>query len=49
MNEQNILDAIDDLASQTEKLKTEVSDLKKINTELKTQVSELKEYVSTLE
>ena len=49
MNEQNILDAINNLASETEKLRIEVSGLKKLNAELKTQVYELKEYVSTLD
>ena len=48
MNEQNILDAINNLTSETEKLKTEVSELKETNGELKTEVCKLKEYVSTL-
>tara|TARA_R110002096_G_scaffold178763_1_gene355716 strand:- start:489 stop:638 length:150 start_codon:yes stop_codon:yes gene_type:complete len=34
MNEQNILDAIDNLATITEKLKTEVKELKKSNEDL---------------
>lgn len=48
MNEQNILDAINSLTEETEKLKIEVSDLKETNAELKTLVYGLKEYLSTL-
>ncbi len=49
MNEQNIIDAINNLATETESLRLEVVELKKTNTALKTQVYELKEYVSRLE
>lgn len=49
MSEQNIIDALNNLASETEKLRIEVRDLTEINKQLKTQVYELKEKVSNLE
>ena len=49
MNEQNIIDALNGVTSEIEKLRIEVRDLTEINKQLKTQVYELKEKVSTLE
>lgn len=49
MNEQNIIDALNGVTLEIEKLRIEVRDLTKVNKELKTQVQELKEYVSTLD
>ena len=49
MNKQNIIDALNGVTSEIEKLRIEVRDLTKVNKELKTQVQELKEYVSTLD
>lgn len=49
MNEQNIIDALNSVTSEIEKLRIEVVDLTEINKQLKTQVYELKEKVSNLE
>lgn len=49
MNEQNIIDALDNLTSEIEKLRIEVVYLTEINKQLKTQVYELKDKVSNLE
>tara|TARA_R110001606_G_scaffold398851_1_gene579251 strand:+ start:312 stop:458 length:147 start_codon:yes stop_codon:yes gene_type:complete len=46
---QEILEAINNLAIETKELRIEVKKLKEINELLKTDVYTLKEYVSTLE